>query len=480
MFQVSHQEILDTLLEEGLKKFSKIRPEDRVLYGKNYGQNELFAFCRYIDPKFITPRHLQLVAEKLEKVEKGELKRLIINIPPRFGKSYLVSQMFLSWLLGKNPRREIILSSYNKDKAEEYTSWVRNTCKTDRFKSVFGNFKMDDSKQAAGEWRTAIGGKVLATSLKGGITGYGANILIIDDPVKDMDEALSDIMQEKIWNRYRADMRTRLYPGAAIIVIMTRWTTNDLVGKLIENEGLLENGGKWDMLSLPMLDESGAPLWGEAYDLEEIQDIRSSLGEKLFQSLYQQTPVDLVDGVFSDPIFREPSELMPKIGYIDPAFGGDCYSSLSIGGIENYNGDPKIFVTGGYSWLGGIEKTYEMLETIHKRENLRTLYVEANQAQRIMQYELKKRGLNVGLVTSIKDKHFRIINNVKLNWHHIYFSKDVTPEYMKQLLHYTELSKNKDAADSLAGLVQQLGFGKPKISDRYSNLANFFNKRLYK
>jgi len=474
MFGVNNREILDVILEESLKKFSKIQPEDRVLYGKNYGQNELFAFCRFIDPNFVTPKHLRLIAEKLEKVEKGELKRLIISMPPRFGKSYLVSQMFLAWLLGKNPRREIILTSYNDEKAKEYTSWVRDTCKDTRYASIFPDFCMNETKQAAGEWRTSKGGKVIAAGLKGGITGYGANFFIIDDPVKDMNEALSDVVQDKIWNRFRADIRTRLYPNAAIIVVMTRWVSNDLVGRLIENEGLVKDGGKWDMLALPMLSEKGKPLWPEVYNMEEIQDIRGSLGEKLFQALYQQTPVDTIGGVFDDPIFREPPEKMTKIGYCDPAFGGDCDTSLATGGTDDTSEGRKIFITGGYSWQGEIDKSYDMIERIYKKEKLDKLWVEGNQAQRIMRYELQKRGLNVGIVVNCKNKHFRVMNNVKLNWHHIYFSKNVTPEFLKQVLKYSELAKKKDAADSLAGLTGQLNFGRPKISERYSNLANIF------
>lgn len=93
-----------------------------------------------------------------------------------------------------------------------------------------------------------------------------------------------------------------------------------------------------------------------------------------------------------------------------------------------------------------------------------------------MKYELDKRGLNVGIVISVKNKHFRIVNNVKQNWKKIRFSKNVTPEYMKRVLKYTELSKAQDAADSLAGLMQQLGIGKATISDRYSGLANFFRR----
>ena len=366
MFTNNKKETLDIILEESLKKFSNIKPEDRVLYGKNYGNNELLAFAKYIDPNFVTPRHIKLIADKLEAVEKGKIKRLIISIPPRFGKSYLTSQMFLAWLLGRDPRREVILASYNDEKAEEYTRWVRDTCNYDLFKKVFPDFAMNEKKQASGEWYTLKGGKVIAAGIKGGVTGYGAHFMLIDDPVKDFEQATSDLIQEKIWNRYRADIRTRLYPGAVIVIIMTRWTSNDLVGRLIENEGLLKEGGKWDVLSLPILDAKGKSLWPEYYSLKEIQDIRESVGEKIFQSLYQQTPVDLIDRIFSDPIFREPPPSLPAIGYIDPAFGGDDFSSLTTGGLYDDNGIKKAYITGGWTWNSQIDKSYDIIEKIYK------------------------------------------------------------------------------------------------------------------
>lgn len=478
MTDIGKREILDVILEESLKKFSSIKPEDTKLYGKNYGKDDLLAFARYIDPNFVTPRHIKLIAEKLEAVERGDIKRLIISIPPRFGKSYLTSQIFLSWFLGRNPRREVILASYNDSKAEEYTRWVRDTCRYELFKQVFPDFEMNENKQAAGEWYTVAGGKVLAAGIKGGVTGYGANLMLIDDPVKDFEQATSDIIQEKIWNRYRADIRSRLYPGAAIVVIMTRWASNDLAGRLVLQEGLLSDGGKWDVLSLPILGADGKSLWPEAYPMPEIQDIRESVGEKIFQALYQQTPVDLIDRIFADPIFREAPDGMPRIGYLDPAFGGNDYCALTTGGLSDPENpkDSKAYITGGYVWRSQIDKSYDTIERIYKQEKLRRLWIESNQAQRILKYELEKRGLLIGLIDSVRDKHFRIINYAKQNWESIYFAKSVTPEYMKQLLGYTELSKDKDAADSLAGLIQQLGMGQTSLSNRYSGLANFFRR----
>lgn len=470
------KEILQTLLEEGTKKFSTVTPSNRLLYGKVYGKDSLLAFAQYIDPNFIIPKHIKLIAKKLEEVEKGKCTRLIICIPPRFGKSYLASQMFVAWCMGRNPRREIILTSYNDEKAAQYTRWVRDTCKDERFKALFTNFEMNETKQAAGEWYTKQGGKVLAAGIKGGVTGYGAHLMIIDDPVKDFESAVSSIVQDKIWNRYRADIRTRLYPGAAIVVIMTRWTSNDLVGRLLEFEGKKEDGGKWELLSLPILDERGRSLWPDAYSLKEIQDIRESVGEQIFQALYQQTPVDLIDKIFSDPLFREIPDNLPCIGYLDPAFGGNDYNALTCGGIATIDTVPVAFITGGYVWRGQIDITYDIVERIYKQHKLRKIYIESNQAQRIMKYELERRGCVVGLVDSVQNKHFRIINYAKQNWHRIYFSKDVTPAYMKMLLNYTELSKDKDAADSLAGLIEVLGLGKAKIGERYNGLANFFRR----
>lgn len=481
MFDINKQEVLDFILEEGLKKFSKITPEDKRLYGKNHGKDDLLAYARYIDQNFVTPRHVKKIADKLEAVERGEIKRLIISIPPRFGKSYLASQIFLSWLMGRNPAREVILLSYNDSKAEDYTRWVRDTCKYDLFGNIFPKFEMNYNKQAAGEWYTSAGGKVLAAGIKGGVTGYGAHYMIIDDPVKDYEQAVSDVIQDKIWNRYRADVRTRLYPGAAIIVIMTRWTSMDLAGRLILNEGLLSEGGKWDELSLPILDTNGESLWPEAYSLEEIQDIRESVGEKIFQALYQQTPVDLIDKIFDDPIYRDVPDNLPVIGYFDPAFGGNDYCALTAGGLSDPDNlkESDAYITGGWVWRSQIDKTYDTIERIYKQEKLRKLWIESNQAQRVLKYELELRGLNIGLVDNVANKHFRIMNYAKQHWHRIIFaknSKSITPEYMKHLLGYTELAKKKDAADSLAGLIQQLGLGRASLNERYGGLANFFRR----
>ncbi len=481
MLDINHQEVLDVILEESLKKFSKITPEDTKLYGKNYGKEQLLAFARYIDRAYVSPKHIQLIAEKLEAVERGEIKRLIINMPPRFGKSYTTTQLFTSWLMGRNPRREIIVSSYNDDKAKEYTGWVRDTLESDLYHSIFPDTKIRSDKRAAGEWHTTAGGKCVAAGVRGGITGYGAHFTIIDDPVKDYQEAISEVIQNRIWDWYRAVLRTRLYPGAGIIIPMTRWVTGDLAGRLIKREGLISEGGKWDVLVLPMLDTAGNPLWPEAYDMDEIQDIRQSVGEKIFQALYQQTPVDLIDKIFDEPIFRDAPDNLPIIGYFDPAFGGNDYCALTAGGLFDTD-NPKesdACITGGWVWRSQINKTYDTVERIYKQEKLRKLWIESNQAQRVLKYELEQRGLNIGLVNNVANKHFRIMNYARQHWHRIVFarnSKSITPEYMKHLLSYTELSKKKDAADSLAGLIQQLGLGRASLNERYGGLANFFRR----
>lgn len=481
MFDLNKKEILDVILEESLKKFSKIKPEDTKLYGKNYGRDDFLAYARYIDMSYVSPKHIQLIAGKLEAVERGEIKRLIVNMPPRFGKSYTTTQLFTSWFVGRNSRREIIVASYNDDKAKEYTGWVRDTIESDLYHSIFPDTIIRPDKRAAGEWHTTAGGKCIAAGTRGGITGYGAHLAIIDDPVKDYQEAVSEVIQNRIWDWFRAVLRTRLYPGAAIVIPMTRWVTNDLAGRLIEMEGLLSEGGKWDVLILPMIDSLGNPLWPEAYNMAEIQDIRESVGENIFQALYQQTPVDIVDRIFNDPVYRDVPDGLPTIGYLDPAFGGNDYCALTTGGVSDPDNlkEANAYITGGWVWRSQIDKSYDTIERIYKQQKLRKLWIESNQAQRVLKYELEKRGMVIGLVDNVVNKHFRIINYAKQYWERIFFAKNsvsVTPEYMKHLLGYTELAKKKDAADSLAGLIQQLGLGRAAINERYGGLANFFRR----
>jgi predicted phage terminase large subunit-like protein len=470
-------EHLHYLREEGTKAFSKVQKSDKKLYGKTYGNKDLIAFAKYIDPDFLDPTHIQLISDALTKVNNGEIKRLIINMPPRHGKSQLCSKIFPTWYLGNHPKSNIILSSYAATLAEDFTRWQRNTCESPIYRDVFPELYIKQDSRAKDQWQTVQGGNVIGAGVGGPITGRGADLAIIDDPIKNYEEAKSEIIQDKIWDWYQSTLRTRLHPGAAVILIMTRWVTFDLAGRLLAQDKTIENGGTWHLLKLPAIDVKGNALWEGRYSANDILQIRKEVGEKIFSALYQQEPIDIQERLFNDPIFAEPPENIRTIAYLDPAFGGSDYSAMTIGGLHESNGI-RIHVIAGEIWNESLDKTYDKVESLCKKYNVSKLYLEANQSQKALGYELEKRGIIIGLINNYTNKYLRIVNAVKINWEKIRFSKNVSNDYLKQILHYHEDSRHDDAPDSLAGFIERF----PKVSGkdlnkRYS-FVNFFRFKI--
>ncbi|EMK22374.1 terminase large subunit domain-containing protein [Leptospira kirschneri] len=235
------REILESIHEAGTKRFSKIKKSDRVLYGKEHGKESLGAFARFIDPKFEDPLHIKSIIHLLEKMERGEVTRSIINMPPRRGKSQICTRIFPSWFLGKHPEKNVILLSYSDKKAARFGRWVRDCVKSPKFQQVFPECKVRPDMSSAGEWQTTKDGLVLSAGLKGGFNGDGADLLVVDDPYKNLEEATSEAISEKIIENFMSVGETRLSPTAIILIVHTRWLRNDLTGRLIGEDKEFES-----------------------------------------------------------------------------------------------------------------------------------------------------------------------------------------------------------------------------------------------
>ena len=249
-------------------------------------ETDLIAFTEYTFPQYQTAAHHRLIAQRLEAVERGEIDRLMIFMPPRHGKSELATKRFPAYALGRNPRRQVIQASYNSDLATDFGRQVRNIVNTQRYQNVFDTNLAGDSK-AANRWNTSGGGAYVAAGVGTAVTGRGADIFIIDDPLKDREEADSETRRETIWNWYTSTAYTRLMKGGAIILIQTRWHEDDLAGRLLEAEA--KGGDKWDKLILPAVGDNGA-LWPNMFDLEALNRIQNAIGPRDWSALYQQQP----------------------------------------------------------------------------------------------------------------------------------------------------------------------------------------------
>jgi predicted phage terminase large subunit-like protein len=314
------------------------------LLNRRKAREGLLAFTQYTNPAYAAAQHHDLIASKLEAVERGEIKRLMITMPPRHGKSELASRRFPAWFLGRNSGKQIIAASYNSDLANDFGREVRNIVHSPEFSALFKTGLAQDSK-AANRWHTDAGGMYVAAGVGTAITGRGADILLIDDPFKDRQEADSEITRQRVWDWYTSTAYTRLMPGGAVIVINTRWHDDDLSGRLLlESEG---DGDKWELLSLPAIDKDGQPLWAEWYPLERLEQIRSVLPARDWNALYQQNPIPDDGDYFKADWFGEYEELPPNLrmygasDYAVTADGGD-YTELGIAGVDASN---NLYVT---------------------------------------------------------------------------------------------------------------------------------------
>lgn len=247
----------------------------------------LIPFTRYTNAQYQAARHHLSIAEALEKVESGEIDRLMIFMPPRHGKSELASRRFPAWYLGRNPAKQIISASYSSDLSGDFGREVRNIVADPLYRNVFDVELRQDSK-AANRWHTDQDGVYVSAGVCTAITGRGADIALIDDPFKDRQEADSQTRREHVYRWYQSTLYTRLMPNAAIILIQTRWHEDDLAGRLLTK--MEEGGDQWTVVELPALSDAGEALWPEWYPVPALQRIQTAVGPREWSALYQQKP----------------------------------------------------------------------------------------------------------------------------------------------------------------------------------------------
>ena len=262
------------------------RPEAaRELLQRRQARESLIAFARYTLPTYEEAPHHTMIARKLEAVERGDIKRLMIFMPPRHGKSELASRRFPAWYLGRNPKAEIIAASYNSDLAMDYGREVRGIVNEAEYRALFPDVSLRVDSKAADRWHTNHGGAYRASGVGTAMTGRGADLLLIDDPVKDREEADSELRRNRVWDWYRSTAYTRLSPQGRVVVIQTRWHELDLAGMLLDHP----DGDKWDVLSLPAI-YRGEALWPERFPMERLEQIKATVGPREWSALYMQSP----------------------------------------------------------------------------------------------------------------------------------------------------------------------------------------------
>lgn len=267
------------------------------------GYRHLRDFARLIAPfEWIDGAHHDLIFEALERVERRECRRLIINIPPGYGKSFDCSRAFPVWCLMRHPTWDFFLTSYGDDLAEEHSAAARQFYQHWVPKITGG--KLDSRSEAVDRWLTdsvdgCLGGGMRACGINSAVTGRRADIAVIDDPYKNWKEASSEAIRASVLNTYRSAIRNRLRPKGCIVIIHTRWHKDDITGSMLE-EMASGTGEKWEVLKLAARATDGdvlgrplgAPLWPEYYDERELVEMEMSTGSYFWEAQHQQEPED--------------------------------------------------------------------------------------------------------------------------------------------------------------------------------------------
>lgn len=321
-------------------------------------RKRLLPFVERFNPDYQAGWVHKDVCQRLERfsrmVVEKKSPRLMLFLPPRHGKSTLASIAFPAWHLGRNPGHEFISCSYSGSLAMGFSRKVRGLLREPTYKTAFKT-RLDPESQSAESWLTTSGGGYVAAGVGGGITGKGAHILVIDDPVKNREDAESQNNRDANWDWYTSTAYTRLAPGGGVLVILTRWHDDDLAGRLLK--ATAEGGDEWEVVRYPAIAEEvedyremGEALHPERYDAEALDRIRKAVGPRDWSALYQQNPVaDDGDYFTRDMIqyFEEDEVDLDEMRFYaawDLAIGKKDRNDYSVGmviGVDSYD---RLFI----------------------------------------------------------------------------------------------------------------------------------------
>ena len=410
-------ENLEGLTLEEKERLLTVRKRIQLLEAKDTIKGNFLSFVKYVWPEFIEGSHHKKINDAFNRLSRGEIKRLIINMPPRHTKSEFASFLLPAWMIGKNPQLKIIQATHTADLAVDFGRKTKNLVDQPNYKELFDTRLMEDS-QAAGKWKTEQGGEYFAAGVGGAITGRGADLLIIDDPHKEQDIKKDSKSFDKAWNWYTSGPRQRLQPDGKIVCVMTRWSTKDLTGQMIKAQGE-EGSDEWEVIRLPAILPSNTPVWPEYWKLEELEKTKASIPVSNWNAQYQQEPTAEEGAIIKRDWWRnwehkDPPEIKYKIQSYDTAFtkkDTSDYSAITTWGVfeTEDSGDNVIL-------LSAFKDRYEFPElrrTAHEeylwwRPDM--VLIEAKASGIPLTHELRQMGIPVVNFTPSRgnDKHVRV------------------------------------------------------------------------
>ena len=315
---------------------------------KNQGilRTDFLSFVKTIWPEFIEGNHHKTIADSFNRILKGDLKRLIINMPPRHTKSELASYFLPAWMIGNRPDLKIIQATHTAELAIRFGRKAKTLIDSGEYQDLFTTRLREDSK-AAGRWETNKGGEYFAVGVQGAVTGRGADLLIIDDPHSEQD-VNSPTAFDNAYEWYTSGPRQRLQPGGAIVVVMTRWSTKDLTAQLVNAGAKEAKADQWEVIEFPAILPSGEPVWPEYWKLEELEKVKASAGVSKWNAQYMQNPTSEEGALIKRDWWKDwDKDYLPPLQHViqsyDTAFmkkeNADYYAITTWGIFQDNEGD---------------------------------------------------------------------------------------------------------------------------------------------
>jgi len=374
-----------------------------LLEAQERASSKFIDFSKYVWPEMLIGEHHRRIADAFDRVLAGKTKRLIIAMPPRHGKSQLGSYLFPAYVMGKRPDAKLIVGSHTAELAQRFGRMIRNLVESDKYQELFPNTNLSVDSKAAGRWNTAQGGEAFFIGKGGAMTGRGGDIIVLDD-ILDEQDALSDTAMQNTWEWYESGPRQRLQPGGSIILINTRWKTDDVAGRLLRLQSNLK-ADQWEVLEFPAILPSNTPLWPEYWSLDELEKVKFSIGLRKWNAQWQQQPTNDEGAILKRDWWRvwrgeEPPHCSYLIQTYDTAYSKKetaDFSVISTWGVfqENQDSGPQLMLLGVRKgkWDFPELKRVAKEEYLHWRPD--NVLIEAKATGTPLQHELRKMGIPV-------------------------------------------------------------------------------------
>lgn len=446
-------------------------------------RKDFFSYCNLRAPDFYKKdrKYLAELCNKFQAFYEGDDEVLIVNMPPRHGKSRTAG-LFVEWLLGNNKHEKIMTGSYNETLSIVFSKNVRNSIqevKVDEnkivYSDIFPNTRIKQGDGAMNLWSLEGSyNNYLATSPTGTATGFGCTLMIIDDLIKNAQEAYNEEVLQKHWDWFTNTMLSRLEEGGKIIIIMTRWATGDLAGRALEH--YKEQGAKVRHISMKALQEDGTMLCPEILSRKSYEAKCKAMGIEIASANYQQEPIDIKGRLYTSfktytklPMDEKGNLLFTSIrNYTDTADQGDDYLCSINYGV--YNGE--AYVLNVLYTKEPMEITEPAVAKMLYEDNVNVADIESNnggrgfarQVERILHEKYRTNRVQINWFHQSKNKKARILSNSTWVMNHVYFPvnwADRFSEYYEAMTKYQKEGKNlhDDAPDATTGIAEKIGQG---------------------